>query len=302
MALFFSSCSKNGSQGPEGTAGENGSSILTGNTDPSPSSGTNGDFYLNLQSRFLFGPKTNDNWGNGVSLSGDKGNPGSTILSGTATPTLTVGEKGDYYIDLTKMDFYGPKTEDSWGTPITLLPKKPLQKRILVKTNFGYSKNCDICKQYVPASGSSPYSIYKSSSAKEIIHPGDISEYYENGIVLYEASINNGEWIALDPNYSRPISHNFKVSNREYYTTFTPQQIAYSKSMQELTIALEREIRVPSLYSEAQLTTWLDTEMLVSIRITLLPKDTVEYLAKKYPNHKIDSDFVIRYTLLQDKK
>lgn len=45
---------------------------------------------------------------------------GNTILSGTETPTATLGNVGDYYLRLPVYDFYGPKTAEGWGTPVSL--------------------------------------------------------------------------------------------------------------------------------------------------------------------------------------
>ena len=45
---------------------------------------------------------------------------GNTILSGTETPTATLGSVGDYYLRLHVYDFYGPKTAEGWGTPVNL--------------------------------------------------------------------------------------------------------------------------------------------------------------------------------------
>ena len=45
---------------------------------------------------------------------------GNTILSGTETPTATLGNVGDYYLRLPVYDFYGPKTAEGWGAPVSL--------------------------------------------------------------------------------------------------------------------------------------------------------------------------------------
>ncbi len=45
---------------------------------------------------------------------------GNTIISGTETPTATLGSVGDYYLRLPVYDFYGPKTAEGWGTPVSL--------------------------------------------------------------------------------------------------------------------------------------------------------------------------------------
>ena len=44
----------------------------------------------------------------------------NTILSGATAPTATIGSVGDYYIDLTSVNLYGPKTAEGWGNPISL--------------------------------------------------------------------------------------------------------------------------------------------------------------------------------------
>lgn len=63
-----------GPQGPQGTTGTNGTngtngkSILNGTTNPANSLGTDGDFYINTASYYLFGPKSAGVWGTGISL------------------------------------------------------------------------------------------------------------------------------------------------------------------------------------------------------------------------------------------
>jgi hypothetical protein len=44
----------------------------------------------------------------------------SKILGGAGTPTNTVGNIGDWYIDRIGKVLYGPKTETGWGTGISL--------------------------------------------------------------------------------------------------------------------------------------------------------------------------------------
>ena len=44
----------------------------------------------------------------------------NTILSGSTAPTATIGSVGDYYIDLTSVNLYGPKTAEGWGNPVSL--------------------------------------------------------------------------------------------------------------------------------------------------------------------------------------
>ena len=44
----------------------------------------------------------------------------NTILSGKGAPTASQGDNGDFYIDLTSFNFYGPKANNKWPTPINL--------------------------------------------------------------------------------------------------------------------------------------------------------------------------------------
>lgn len=80
LILFAFSCAKEGEVGPEGKKGEKGE--------------------------------------NGIN--GEKGVNGSTILSGFSKPTLEIGNIGDFFINLTNMDFYGPKSSTGWGNSISL--------------------------------------------------------------------------------------------------------------------------------------------------------------------------------------
>ncbi|WP_121810946.1 SGNH/GDSL hydrolase family protein [Mucilaginibacter kameinonensis] len=57
-----------GASGTNGTNGSNGKTILNGTTNPSNSLGTDGDFYINTSSYYLFGPKSSGVWGTGISL------------------------------------------------------------------------------------------------------------------------------------------------------------------------------------------------------------------------------------------
>jgi hypothetical protein len=97
-ALYAANGGSTGAQGPVGPAGNNGldgKTVLNGNTNPSASIGTNGDFYINTTANSLFGPKTNDIWGNGVSLVGSQGIQGATGLQGTAGTNGTNGSNGN---------------------------------------------------------------------------------------------------------------------------------------------------------------------------------------------------------------
>lgn len=49
---------------------------------------------------------------------------GNLIHSGYGVPSSSLGEIGDYYIDLQNVHLYGAKTSQGWGTPINLKGEK----------------------------------------------------------------------------------------------------------------------------------------------------------------------------------
>ncbi len=145
--LLLSSCGKDGAVGPSGPAGstgatgavgpagpagangKSGSVIYSGTANPASTVGAVGDFYINLTSGALFGPKTATGWGTAVSLIGPTGSTGakgttgaagSQIYAGSGAPASTKGIVGDFYLDITNYLLYGPKATAGWGTPLNL--------------------------------------------------------------------------------------------------------------------------------------------------------------------------------------
>lgn len=62
-------------------------------------------------------------WTNLIALSalvGPAGADGRTVLNGTGAPGAGLGSNGDFYIDLSTYDIYGPKTAGAWGSPTSL--------------------------------------------------------------------------------------------------------------------------------------------------------------------------------------
>jgi hypothetical protein len=80
-----------GAAGADGPAGTNGNTILSGTTDPVNTQGSNGDFYLNTATSYLFGPKALGAWPDGAALIGATGPTG---LTGPAGATGAAGATG----------------------------------------------------------------------------------------------------------------------------------------------------------------------------------------------------------------
>jgi hypothetical protein len=116
-----------GTQGIQGIAGPDGSTILSGNSAPVSTVGKTGDFYIDLNTSNLYGPKTANGWGSALGLKGATGSSGKGVLSGTGIPAASLGTDGDFYVDKTTFNFYGPKTAGNWGTPTALVgPQGPM--------------------------------------------------------------------------------------------------------------------------------------------------------------------------------
>lgn len=115
-----------GPEGPVGPAGEDGSVIHAGEGPPDADIGNLNDYYLDQSAADLYGPKSEDGWGVPISLQGppgedgQDGDDGSQIFAGTTEPDASTGSPGDYYLNKSTFELYGPKTESGWGTPINL--------------------------------------------------------------------------------------------------------------------------------------------------------------------------------------
>lgn len=122
--IVFVNCSKEGDRGPtgetgapgiQGEKGKDGSTVLAGKNEPSSSLGNNGDFYLDLVTSNLYGPKTEGNWGQPIILKGEQGVTGASFISGDQRPTEAAGKIGDFYFSKSEVAIYGPKSHLGWG-------------------------------------------------------------------------------------------------------------------------------------------------------------------------------------------
>lgn len=130
-----------GLQGPRGASGEQPNTILTGSGAPNSSTGIVGDLYLDTAATKLFGPKSATGWPASVSLVGPVGPGGATggtgpagpagpsgataatntIRSGAGAPSAAIGADGDFYIDTSANQIYGPKASGVWPSAVSLV-------------------------------------------------------------------------------------------------------------------------------------------------------------------------------------
>ncbi|MEO1223780.1 MAG: hypothetical protein AAFX92_06105 [Pseudomonadota bacterium] len=99
-----------GPQGIQGPAGNDGADGATGATGPAGALGDQGPQGI----QGIQGPAGNDG------AAGADGADGKTVLNGTGNPTGGVGVDGDFYINTTSDQIFGPKTGGAWGagTPL----------------------------------------------------------------------------------------------------------------------------------------------------------------------------------------
>lgn len=110
-------------KGETGNTGPRGFSLIYGAGPPDNATGSNSEFYIDTEDFEIYGPKAFGVWPAGISIvgpPGDTGDPGAdanTILNGAGAPGSGVGVNGDFYIDTTALEIYGPKSVAGWGDP-----------------------------------------------------------------------------------------------------------------------------------------------------------------------------------------
>lgn len=61
-----------------------------------------------------------------LGTSGPQGARGTGILNGVGAPSAGLGVDGDFFLNTTNMNLYGPKTESGWGSPVDLVVNQEL--------------------------------------------------------------------------------------------------------------------------------------------------------------------------------
>ena len=97
--------------GPTGATGSQGSTGATGATGPAGPQGQTGGT----------GPAGPQGATGPAGSTGAAGTNGKTILNGTSTPVAGLGTTGDFYLNTTTNQLYGPKTAGGWGAPVSLI-------------------------------------------------------------------------------------------------------------------------------------------------------------------------------------
>lgn len=86
-----------------GRDGADGTAVLSGDHDPTPDDGSEGDFWINTTVLKISGPKYDGLWPAGVSLIGPQGPQGEQGAQGIQGPQGSKGEAGSIQIGPTKI-------------------------------------------------------------------------------------------------------------------------------------------------------------------------------------------------------
>ncbi len=123
-----------GPQGPVGPQGPAGTQILYGTGAPSDGVGADGDTFIDTVGYLIYYPKgtpTPGSWAGITPVSlvgppgadgddGDDGADGFSLLNGSSDPT-TQGVDGDFFINTTSNNIFGPKSGGSWGSGTSIV-------------------------------------------------------------------------------------------------------------------------------------------------------------------------------------
>lgn len=61
-----------------------------------------------------------------IGTSGPQGPRGTALLNGVGAPSSSTGINGDFYLNTSNMNLYGPKTNSGWGSPTDLVGSQEL--------------------------------------------------------------------------------------------------------------------------------------------------------------------------------
>ena len=61
-----------------------------------------------------------------LGTSGPQGPRGTSLLNGIGVPSSSLGIEGDFYLNTSNMNLYGPKTGSDWGSPTDLVGSQEL--------------------------------------------------------------------------------------------------------------------------------------------------------------------------------
>jgi len=181
------------------------------------------------------------------------------ILSGTGEPAETVGKSGDFYINTDDGSMYGPKTDEGWGQPIND-PSERLKAKVFIKRDAN------------PVITSKPDNTEWTATYEWGIE--EISDYYDEGMVIVYISVNGGDWTHEVTFIEKETGVANDVVVADYVTTASPDKVTVSAylGLRGGDYSLEAE----GDYSLPENAEKLSSALKFDIKVVLLPGEMVE--------------------------
>ncbi|RKE03637.1 hypothetical protein [Marinifilum flexuosum] len=245
---------KQGIQGEVGPAGADGSVIYSGEGEPNAETGVAGDYYLDSTTGMIYGPKKNDDSWNEVDsfslkgANGQDGQDGSKILSGYDTPSNSIGNIGDYYLDKETYTLYGPKLDvptfgvSAWGTGLML---KGADGNANVHTFIATVASSDWYSW-----GSNVAGNFSKTLTRDINFSALNEDMYDNGIILvYWQSTNSRillpeTKLSSQKNFLTHEGYAFKNSSDGKYVLRIKKNLKGIENLTELLTTEDSEYRI----------------------------------------------------------
>jgi len=196
-----------GPTGAVGPAGSDGNMMLAGEGSPESDLGNPGDFYLDLATGDLYGPKDTQGWGESSNLSGADGADGSQIYAGDGPPEADLGNEGDYFLDKTNFQLYGPKTTEGWGTPIDLQGPEGPEGPSGTDGVSGWQR----IAEFRSMDPGSVHNVVVACPAGKVPVGGGFNAPYHDVIVYKSYPTANNQWLVTGRNTNESLNRSLRV-------------------------------------------------------------------------------------------
>lgn len=269
---------------------------------------------------------------------GAKGEDGTSILSGAAVPTTSIGKEGDFYLNLSDIILYGPKKGTDWGKGIALSGSsgekgepgsdgntilngngEPASSLGKVGDFYFDTKNVAIYGAKLSSGWGTPISLKSSSNSIRVLIKENVKvpkiDFSSGGGELY---FSNKVYVGDVTQYlnNGAIIIQVKINNGIWSTGETVTKIDVSPNYLSVASNVSSNPSYDGEYFTFPVNAinYYDligdkTEVYkqfqsalekvnISYKFILIPSSETEKLSRQFPNNKIDSKFLSKYFTL----